>query len=80
MRWRYSRKHWNPEETESLTKDFISTLLNYTNPDMSLHETLQVNLRKFIKRKDMYKPDINPKDYIAEYPTLPSIQTFQIQE
>jgi len=30
MRWRYSRKHWNPEETESLTKDFISTLLNYT--------------------------------------------------
>lgn len=71
LRGRYSRKQWNLGEVESLTKDFISTLLNYTKPELSLHETLQINLRKLIQRKDMYKPDINPRDYIAEYPDFP---------
>lgn len=71
LRGRYSRKQWSVDQVETLTKDFISTLLNYTDPDKSLHETLQINLRKLIKRKDMYKPDINPKDYIAEYPDFP---------
>lgn len=71
LRWRYSRRQWSIHEVESLTKNFISTLLNYTNPERSLHETLQMNLRKLITRKDMYKPNINPKDYIAEYPDFP---------
>ena len=71
MRGRYSRKLWNPEETESLTKDFITTLLNYTNPNDSLWDIIEANLQKLIDRKNMYKPDIDIKDYIAEYPDFP---------
>lgn len=71
LRGKYSRKQWDLWEVESLTKSFIWTVLNYTNPEMSLHETLQANLRKFMKRQNMYKPDINVKDYIAEYPDFP---------
>jgi len=71
LRGRYSRRQWSLWEVESITKDFISTLLNYTNPETSLHKTLQINLHKLVQRKDMYKPDINVKDYIAQYPDFP---------
>lgn len=71
FRWKYSRKQWTLGEVESLTKSFISTLLNYTNPDRDIQEILRINLRKLIRRKDMYKPEINVKDYIAEYPDFP---------
>jgi len=71
MRGRYSRKQGNPEETESLTKSFISTVLNYTDPNISLDNIIEVNLKKLMERRNMYKPDINPKDYIAEYPDFP---------
>lgn len=68
---KYSRKVWNPEEAESLTKDFIKTLLNYTDPNISLSDTIEKNLMKLMKRKNMYKPDINVKDFIAQYPDFP---------
>lgn len=71
LRWRYSRKQGNPWEVESLTKSFISTLLNYTHPEKNLWEVLEANLRKMSQREGMYKPDINVKDYIAEYPDFP---------
>lgn len=71
MRGRYSRKQWNPEETESLTKSFIATVLNYTHPSMSLSDVIQTNLTKLLQRRNMYKPNINVKDYIAEYPDFP---------
>lgn len=71
MRGRYSRKQWNPEETESLTKSFITTVLNYTHPSMSLSDVIQTNLTKLLQRRNMYKPNINVKDYIAEYPDFP---------
>jgi len=59
------------QEVESLTKSFISTLLNYTNPENSLAEILQTNVDKLMTRVDAYKPQINVKDYIAEYPDFP---------
>lgn len=71
MRGRYSRKQWNPQQTESLTKDFIKTVLNYTDFNSSLWDVIETNLSKLMTRRNMYKPDINPKDYIAEYPDFP---------
>ena len=71
FRGRYSRKQWNPERVESLTKSFIGTVLNYTDPDQNLSQVLETNLWKLMNREWMYKPDINPKDYIAEYPNFP---------
>lgn len=71
MRWRYSRKQWNPEKTESLTKDFIKTVLNYTDSSLSLWDIIETNLSKLMNRESMYKPDINVKDYIAEYADFP---------
>jgi len=68
---RYSRKQGNPEETESLTKSFISTVLNYTDPHMDLSDIIHKNLTKLMERRNMYKPDINPRDYIAEYQDFP---------
>lgn len=71
MRGRCTRKEWNPSETESLTKDFIKTVLNYTDPSSSLWDVIETNLSKLMTRRNMYKPDINVKDYIAEYPDFP---------
>lgn len=71
MRWRYSRKLCNPEEAESLTKSFIGTVLNYTDPNTSLWDVIEGNLEKLMERENMYKPDINVKEYIAEYPNFP---------
>lgn len=56
---------------QSLTKSFISTLLNYTHPEKNLAEVLEGNLVKLSQRKNMYKPDIKVKDYIANYPDFP---------
>lgn len=71
LRWRYSRKQWSFEELELLTKSFISTILNYTDPDRDVTEKLKDNLYRLIERKNMYKQNINVKDYIAEYPDFP---------
>jgi adenine phosphoribosyltransferase len=71
LRWKYSRKQNDLPEVESLTKSFISTVLNYTDPNKNIWEVIETNLSKLMDRKDMYKPEINVKDYIAEYPDFP---------
>lgn len=71
LRGKYSRKQKDFPEVESLTKSFISTVLNYTKPENSIHDTLENNLSKLTAREGMYKPDINVKDYIAEYQDFP---------
>ncbi len=71
LRGRYSRKQWSLPEVESLTKSFISTLLNYTDPSKNIWEVIETNLTKLMEREWLYKPNINPRDYIAEYPNFP---------
>jgi adenine phosphoribosyltransferase len=71
MRGRYTRKQWSLEEAEKLTKSFISTILNYTDPSMDMSDIVHGNLSKLMTRRNMYKPEINVKDYIAEYPDFP---------
>ena len=71
LRGRYTRKVWNLPELESVTKSFISQILNYTNPELSIAEILEINVQKLMQRHTQYKPDIVVKDYIAEYPDFP---------
>ena len=71
LRGRYSRKQWSLLEVESLTKSFISTVLNYTDPSKNILEVIETNLTKLMEREWLYKPNINPRDYIAEYPNFP---------
>lgn len=71
LRGRYSRKQGSLWEVESLTKTFIFTLLNYTDPDKNLTEIIENNKNKLRDRRNQYKPDIDPRDYIAEYPNFP---------
>jgi adenine phosphoribosyltransferase len=71
MRWRYSRSECNPGETESLTKSFIAVVLNYTEPQKHMWVLIETNLHKIMMREWLYKPDINVKDYIAEYADFP---------
>lgn len=71
MRGRYSRKQWSLKDTESLTKSFISTVLNYTDPNKDIWKVIQTNLEKLMQREWLYKADINIEDYIANYPDFP---------
>lgn len=54
-----------------MTKHFIRTLLNYTDPEMSLADILERNMQKLKSRKNMYKADIDIKAFIASYPNFP---------
>jgi adenine phosphoribosyltransferase len=71
LRARYSRKQSSPEEVKSLTKTFLGQILSYTAPETQLSDIITSSTQKLMERKDAYKPDINVKDYIANYPDFP---------
>ena len=71
LRGRYSRKQSSPQEVESLTKTFLAQVLTYTTHETRLSDIIALSTQKLMDRKNAYKPDINIKDYIANYPDFP---------
>ena len=68
---KYSRENVTLPELQALTQEFTSTILSFVDPCVNLWKIIQTNTQKFMERKDQYKPKINIKDYIAEYPDFP---------
>lgn len=68
---KYSRDDVSLDQLQSLTWEFVSTILSFADPCINLGRIIESNTQKIMERKDNYKPDINPKDYIAEYPDFP---------
>ena len=71
LRGRYSRKQSSSEEVKSLTKTFLAQILNYTAPETSIRDIIDSSTQKLMDRKNQYKPDINIRDFIANYPDFP---------
>lgn len=71
LRGRYSRKQSSPEEVKSLTKTFLAQVLSYTAPETRLSDIIASSTKKLMERKDAYKPKLDIKDYIANYPDFP---------
>lgn len=72
LRNRYSRKDASPDDVKILTKTLLGQVLNYTAPETSIHDVIKSSTQKLMDRKNAYKPDINIKDYIANYPDFPN--------
>lgn len=71
LRNKYSKENITLNEAESITKELVESVLNYTNPKKSLSELVKINTQKFEVRKDSYKPKINLNEYIDSYPDFP---------
>lgn len=71
LRNRYSRKDIDIKDLEKTTKEFVETILNYSNSESDLKEIIINNSKKFESRKDNYKPNINLNDYIDSYADFP---------
>lgn len=71
LRGRYSRKQSSLEEVSSLTKTFLAQILSYTAPEQGLSDIISSSTQKLMDRKNAYKPDLDIRDYIANYPDFP---------
>ena len=71
IRQRYSRDKVSREELTTVTEEFLSQILSYGNTQKSLEEILKHNTEKFSQRIEKYKPHIDLKSFIHEYPDFP---------
>ncbi|EKD66568.1 MAG: hypothetical protein ACD_49C00030G0006 [uncultured bacterium (gcode 4)] len=71
LRSRYSREKVNLEEVSKITKDLVWEVLNFSDPSMSLNQVIERNVQKFDSRKELYKSQIDLKDYIWNFPDFP---------
>lgn len=71
IRSRYSREKVDLNDVQCITKELVKSVLNYSNPDLSLSNILEINTQKFESRKNLYKPEIELKDYIESYSDFP---------
>jgi hypothetical protein len=71
LRNRFSREEVNIDEVQSITRDLVKSVLNYSDPNMSLVEIIDRNIKKFNSRKNLYMQKIDVKDYIASFSDFP---------
>lgn len=71
LRQKYSRETTDINEVSAITKKLVSQVLSFTDEKLSLETILQNAIQKFESRKELYKPDINLKDYISSYENFP---------
>ncbi|MCK9272452.1 adenine phosphoribosyltransferase [Candidatus Gracilibacteria bacterium] len=71
LRNRYSREKVDLNEVGQITKDLVGEVLNFSDPSMSLNQVIERNVQKFDSRKELYKSQIDLKDYIGNYPDFP---------
>ena len=68
---RYSRDIISLKDIEKSTNMLVKNILSYTNPSLKVSEIIDKNSKKLETRIDAYKPDIDFKDYIADYNDFP---------
>lgn len=71
LRQKYSRETTDIKEVSAITKKLVSQVLSFTDESLSLEAIIQNAIQKFESRKELYKPDINLKDYISSYENFP---------
>lgn len=71
IRKRYSRDRISKGKLTTLTEEFLSQVLSYSNVQTSLKDIIQHNTDKFSQRIDAYKANVNLKDFIEEYSNFP---------
>lgn len=71
LRSRYSREKVDLNEVSQITKDLVKEVLNFSDPSMSLNQVIKRNVEKFESRKELYKSQIDLKDYIWNFPDFP---------
>lgn len=71
LRNRFSKAKVSIEEAQSVTSSLVREVLKFTNPKINMRDIIKNNTEKFSARKDLYKPDIDLRDYIWEYPDFP---------
>jgi adenine phosphoribosyltransferase len=70
----YSRKVVSTAELQKKTETFLSTVLSYGRSQESLTELLGHQIAKFAPRVGMYKPEIDLKHYVRNYPGFKDVQ------
>lgn len=73
LRNRYSKSPKNLSEVRVSTKILVENILNFTDKTKTVEQILQESIQKFESRKELYKPDINLKDYISSYENFPKV-------
>ncbi len=73
LRNRYSKSPKNLSEVRVSTKILVENILNFTDKTKTVEQILQESIQKFESRKELYKPDINLKDYISSYEDFPKV-------
>lgn len=71
LRNRYSREDVKVEDVQEITSDLVKAVLNYSDPSMDLGQIIKRNTAKFESRKDLYKPQIDIKDYVESFEWFP---------
>lgn len=71
LRKRYSRENVWLNEASEITSELVNEILSYSNPNLSVFDMIEKNTQKFGSRRDLYKSEINLKDYIWDYPDFP---------
>lgn len=71
LRNRFSRDDVNIDEVQLITRDLVKNVLNYSDPNMSLVEIIDRNIKKFNSRKNLYMQKIDVKDYITSFSDFP---------
>jgi len=71
VRKRYSRDNVSQPELTTITEEFLSQILSYGGSQKSLEEIIKHNTEKFSQRIEDYKPDLDLKQFIHEYPDFP---------
>lgn len=70
-RRRYARNFVNHEEVAQSTNVFLSDLLGFADPTMTLEDIVRYNTAKFASRVENYKQDIDLYDYVTNFPDFP---------
>lgn len=71
LRQKYSRETTNIAEVSTITKKLVSQVLSFTDQTLSLEAIIQKAIQKFEVRKELYKTNIELKDYISSYENFP---------
>lgn len=71
LRQKYSRETTDINEVSAITKKLVSQVLSFTDQSLSLEAIIQKAIQKFEGRKELYKPNIELKDYISSYENFP---------
>ena len=71
LRGRYIRHKFDQQDLQQATENLIKSILWYDSSAQTLESIMKSSIQKLSSGIHLYKPNINIKDFIVEYPDFP---------